>query len=65
VDGALSKGKYVRDGTTVSFTGTVTASYTTDPPSATGAWKTSGGLLEGGGGVWSAVLVPRRTRRAS
>jgi len=57
-NGKLVNGTYVRTGTTVSFSGTVTADYSPNPPSATGTWKTSGGLLEGGNGVWSAVLVP-------
>jgi hypothetical protein len=57
-NGKLTNGKYVRTSGTVDFTGTVTADYSPNPPSAAGSWKTSGGFLEGGGGSWSAVNVP-------
>jgi len=57
-NGTLSNGKYVRDGTTNAFTGTVTASYAPSPPSASGTWKVSGGLFQSGGGTWSAVRIP-------
>jgi hypothetical protein len=59
LNGKLTNGKYVRSSSnTVEFSGTVTADYSPNPPSAAGAWKTSGGFLEGGGGSWSAVHVP-------
>lgn len=57
-NGKLEDGKYTRPLTgDVLFSGTVTADYTPDPPSAKGTWKTSGGI-EMGMGTWSAALVP-------
>jgi hypothetical protein len=57
-DGKLSDGKYVRDGATNTFSGTVTANYTPNPPSASGSWQAAGGLFQSGSGSWSAVLIP-------
>jgi hypothetical protein len=57
-NGKLENGKYTRPLTgDVLFSGTVTANYTADPPSAEGTWKTSGGI-ESGTGTWNAALVP-------
>jgi hypothetical protein len=59
VNGKLVNGKYVRSGLiNTSFSGTVAGNYSADPPSASGTWETSAGVLEGGGGTWSATLVP-------
>jgi hypothetical protein len=59
VNGKLLNGKYVRNGLiNTSFSGTVSGNYSADPPSASGTWETSSGVLEGGGGTWSATLVP-------
>jgi hypothetical protein len=59
VNGKLVNGKYVRSGLiNTSFSGTISGNYSADPPSASGTWETSAGVLEGGGGTWSATLVP-------
>lgn len=55
--GKLENGKYTRPVTgTVNFSGTATAKYTPNPPSAVGTWKTNSGL-ESGSGTWDAALV--------
>lgn len=55
--GKLENGKYTRGILgTVNFTGTTTANYTRNPPSAEGTWKTNGGV-EMGMGTWNAALV--------
>jgi hypothetical protein len=57
-DGTLGDGKYVRDGTTNTFSGTVTANYAPNPPSASGSWQVAGEQFQSGSGSWSAVLIP-------
>jgi hypothetical protein len=43
---------------TTQFSGTCTANYTTDPPSASGGWDVQNRLgTRGGEGTWSATLV--------
>lgn len=63
-NGRISGGTYTRRDplwggppTTVRFTGSATATFNLDPPSATGRWEVENeNGLRGGSGVWSATL---------